>query len=245
MRLFGFLAALLLISGVATPAAAQKRATATAKAKPPVKAPAKRWVDVVVRTPEGGYRQGNPNARVKLVEYGARTCPTCAAFAEEGVGPLRAKYIATGKVSYEFRDLLVHGAPDAAAALINQCVPLNRFFPVLDAMFAGQPAVVARLHALERDHARHHQLESLPPAESVAGFADALGYVDFIKQHGVTEAKARACLADRAMLAGVGRTDSKGAALGVRGTPSFMINGSLVTPYTWDGLEPLLIAALG
>ncbi|RYE04219.1 MAG: protein-disulfide isomerase [Sphingomonadales bacterium] len=241
MRLLGFLAAFLLISGVATPATAQKRATAAAKAKPP----AKRWVDVVVRTPEGGYRQGNPNARVKLVEYGARTCPTCAAFAEEGVGPLRAKYVATGKVSYEFRDLLVHGAPDAAAALINQCVPIHRFFPVLDALFAGQAPVVARLHALEQDHARHHQLESLPPADAVAGFADALGYVDFIKQHGVTEAKARACLADPALLAGVGKTDSEGAALGVRGTPSFMINGSLVKPYTWEALEPLLIAALG
>src|SRR3954470_19942795 len=30
------------------------------------------WVDVVSKTPEGGYVMGNPNAPVKLIEYGSR-----------------------------------------------------------------------------------------------------------------------------------------------------------------------------
>jgi len=234
MRLFGLLAVLLLVTGVATPAEAQKRTAA-----------GHRWVETVVRTPEGGYRQGNPNAKVKLVEYGARTCPTCAAFAAEGVGPLREKYIKTGKVSYEFRDFMVHGAPDAAAALINQCVPVSRFFPVLDAFFAGQRPVVERLHALEEDPARMEQLESLPPLEAVAGFAEALGYVEFATQQGLTEVKARACLGDLALLQGIARVQDEGERLGVDGTPGFLINGKLVEPYTWATLEPLLIAAIG
>ena len=34
----------------------------------------KQWSEVVEKTDEG-YRMGNPNAPVKLVEYGARLCP--------------------------------------------------------------------------------------------------------------------------------------------------------------------------
>lgn len=245
MRFLAILAALSLTTGLAAPAAAQKRPVA-AKAKPAKPAP-RRWVDVVVRTPEGGYRQGNPNAKVKLVEYGARTCPTCAAFATEAMGPLRTKYIATGKVSYEFRDFLVHGAPDLAAALVNQCVPTQRFFVVLDRMFADQPAVVERLHAIEGgDPARHHRLEALPPIEGGAAFADALGYVDFIKLQGVSEAKARACLANPGLVEGIMAVHRDGVTrLKLRGTPSFLINGQGVAPYSWAELEPLLIAAIG
>ena len=47
-----------------------------------VEAPAgQQWFDVVATTPEGGWLVGNPNAPVKLVEYGSVTCPACAAFA--------------------------------------------------------------------------------------------------------------------------------------------------------------------
>jgi len=37
-----------------------------------VAAPAdKAWIDVVTKTEIGGYQMGNPNAKLKLVEYGA------------------------------------------------------------------------------------------------------------------------------------------------------------------------------
>ena len=110
-------------------------ATPVAKASPPA---GKQWVDVVAKTPEGGFRQGNPDAPIKLVEYGSRTCPTCGRFAAEGVEPLRAQFISTGQVSYEFRDFPLHGAPDFALALLNQCVGADAFFPMLDRMFANQ-----------------------------------------------------------------------------------------------------------
>ena len=67
------------------------------------------WLDTVAQT-EGGFRVGNPDAPVKLIEYGARSCPTCGAFAREGAEPLLNNYVASGKVSFEFRDFLVHGA---------------------------------------------------------------------------------------------------------------------------------------
>ena len=53
------------------------------------------WTETVVKTPEG-YLMGNPNAPIKLVEYGARSCPTCGAFAREAYRPLTEKYVASG-----------------------------------------------------------------------------------------------------------------------------------------------------
>ena len=49
----------------------------------PWRQPVSGRVTTVVRTPAGGYRQGNPDAPVKLIEYGSRTCPTCARFAAD------------------------------------------------------------------------------------------------------------------------------------------------------------------
>ncbi|RYY23603.1 MAG: protein-disulfide isomerase [Sphingomonadales bacterium] len=228
---------------MATPAAAQKRPVA--KAKTVAKPAPTRWVNVVVRTPEGGVRQGNPNAKVKLVEYGARTCPSCARFAEEAMPPLRAKYIASGKVSYEFRDFLIHGAPDMIAAVVNQCMANERFFPVLDAMFAAQTAASGRLKALEQDKARRDAILSLPENQIAGAYAEALGWLEFSKQQGLPDAKARVCLADEKLLIAINKTSQDGEKLGVHGTPSFLINDQLVEPHDWGALEPLLIAAIG
>ena len=44
-----------------------------------IAAPAgQQWVDAVAVTPEGGWLVGNPEAPIKLVEYGSLTCPACA-----------------------------------------------------------------------------------------------------------------------------------------------------------------------
>ena len=76
------------------------------------------WTQIVSKTADGGYVMGNPNAAIKLVEYGSRTCPTCGAFGQTGMKPLEEKYVKSGKVSYEFRDFLVH-APDLGVAALG------------------------------------------------------------------------------------------------------------------------------
>ena len=203
------------------------------------------WVDVVARTPEGGFVQGNPNAPIKLVEYGSRNCPVCGRFAAEGVEPLRQKYISTGKVSYEFRDFLVHGAPDFAAALLNQCVPTEAFFTVLDALFANQNGFLDRTQALVSGNPQLvQQLQSMPPAQAAAGFADAIGYVEFIKQQGVPEPKARACLADQKAAESITKVNAEAVNQNLPGTPTFLINGKVVpNAASWGALEPALQAA--
>lgn len=217
--------------------------TAVAAVAPPV---GKTWMEVVAKTPEGGYVQGNPNAPIKLVEYGSRNCPACGHFAVQGMEPLRQKYISTGKVSYEFRDFLIHGAPDLALALLNQCVPTESFFAVMDQIYANQPAFLERTQQLvEKNPQVAQQLQSMPAPQAAVGFADALGFVEFMKQRGVPEAKARACLADQKAIEAIAKVNGDAVNNGeVTGTPTFFINGKVV-PNTaaWEALEPALQSA--
>lgn len=235
MRLLVSIAAALLVVGGVSPALAQAKRVA-----------APRWTEVVVRTPEGGYRQGNPNAPIKLVEYGSRGCPTCARFAAEAMEPLRRDWIATGKLSYEFRDFLIHGAPDLSLALLNQCVPTNRFFGVLDLMFANQAGFDTPLHALiEKSPKQLEAWQKLPPEQAATRFAEALGMIGFMQQRGLPEAAARKCLANPALIKGIAEVNAGAERQGVQGTPSFFINGRRVRAYSWDALQPELRAAEG
>ena len=213
--------------------------TPVAAATPPA---GKQWVDVVTKTPEGGFRQGNPQAPIQLVEYGSRTCPTCGRFAMEGVEPLREKYISTGKVSYEFRDFPLHGAPDLALALLNQCVGVDAFFPVLDQMFANQAAFGEKLNALPEGF--QQQLQTMTPPQAAAAMADAMGAIEFAKQRGVPEAKARQCLADQATIKSIADVMADASNnRGVTGTPSFFINGKQIDAAMWSQVETALQAA--
>jgi protein-disulfide isomerase len=232
-RLF-LLAALLLLPTGPSAIAGQTRT-----------APAADWVATVALTPEGGFRQGNPNAPIKLVEYGSRTCPICGRFAAEGVAELRSKYIATGKVSYEYRDFLIHGAPDFALALLNQCVPMPRFFAALDSIYANQSTFAARLDQLEKTRSSEVTAwQKLPPPQMATRFAEALGFIPFMKAHGVTEARARQCLADPALIKRIAQTNASAVNdQDIDGTPTFIVNGRKMRAYDWLRLQPELWAA--
>lgn len=237
------LALTLLIAGaplVVVAAAATKPVPARHAA---ARAPAKvNWVDVVAATPEGGMRMGNPNAKVKLVEYGSRTCPHCALFDKEGLPALKAGPIAAGKLSYEFRDFPVHGALDLGPILLGHCVSPAQFFPLLDAMFANQPALTAKTEAAA---AKVQAMSNPTPNQMATSFATDLGYVDFVKRRGMAPARAQACLAARA---GIDRivavTKAAEKQYAVTGTPTFVINGTKAdNVYDWAALQPLLAAA--
>ena len=211
-----------------------------------VTAPAgKAWVDTITKTKDGGYLQGNPNAPIKLVEYGSRNCPYCGLFGRTAPEPLRKNYISTGKVSWEFRDFLIHGAPDLAAALLNQCVPDESFFSMLDQYFENQEQFLSRTEQLVKTNPQLvQQLQGQAAPQAAVGFAEALGMIDFMKQRGVPEAKARECLADQKKIDAIAKVNADAATVyGVSGTPSFFINGKKVEAGSWEQLEPLLKAA--
>lgn len=224
---------------------------ASAQAAPVKKAPARpaaaahgAWLQTIVATPEGGVRIGNPAAKVKLIEFGSRTCPHCAHFAAEGVPALKAGYIATGQVSYEFRDFPVHGALDLGPILLGRCVPTRAFFPVLDAMMANQQSLVGRSEQVPE--AKGKELQASAPNVVAAYLAKFYGYTDLVVKQGLPLAKANACLADRKSLdALVARTDAANKAYAIASTPTFVVNGvAQANVFDWAALEPVLRAAV-
>ncbi|WP_174280599.1 DsbA family protein [Sphingomonas bacterium] len=210
-------------------------------ARPPA---GQKWTDVVSQTAEGGYRMGNPDAPLKLVEYGSRTCPTCGAFGQSGMRPLEDRYVTGGKVSYEFRDFMVH-APDLGVAVLGQCAGAAPFFPLLEQMYLGQPAFLDKLEAASKDQAFVTRVQALSPVQATTMWVDRLGYVDFMKQHGMTEVQARACLADPKRIDAVTALTKRGSDdQEISGTPTFILNGQkLDNQVVWPQIEQALKAA--
>jgi protein-disulfide isomerase len=238
MRMFLVIAALIAAPGVAAPA---KRAPT----RPPAAAhrAAPNWVQTVVATAEGGMRMGNPNAPVKVVEYGSRLCPYCAKFDADGFPVLLKSYIPSGKVSYEFRDYPIHGAIDLGPILLGKCVPAGRFFPLLDLMMSNQKTLIGRdAQVPEADRTR---LAKASPNEVATFLATFYGYTDLLAAHGFPAARAKACLADRKALEAIAkRTDDAQRLYGINSTPTFIVNGAVANGVSdWATLEPALQAA--
>ena len=229
-----FLAASALVAAGALPfAAAPVPALAQAKAKD--------WTRTVAATPEGGFRIGNPAAKVKLVEYGSLTCPHCAQFSASAKAPLMA-LVKSGKVSFEFRNYVLNGI-DVTATLVARCGGAKSFFPLVEKLYATQPQWVGKISGLPQ--AQKEQLKALPEGERLARLAEIGGITQLAAGAGVTPAAARQCLADKAALNRLGQMEEAAEALGVHGTPTFFINGAMVHAHEWPELEPLIRQAGG
>jgi protein-disulfide isomerase len=113
-------------------------AAQSAQALPTVAAPAgKAWSDVVSKTTEGGYVMGNPDAPIKLIEFGSLTCPHCAEFEEKGFPKLRDTYVNSGRVSLEFRNF-VRDPFDTTMAMLTHCGTPDSFFALTQQVYANQ-----------------------------------------------------------------------------------------------------------
>ncbi len=118
-----------------------------------VSAPAgAKWTETTAVTPDGGMLMGNPNAPVKLIEYGALTCSHCAEFSEQSSVELKAM-IDKGSVSYEFRTFLLNGL-DIPAALLARCSGAGPFFPLSEQLFAAQRDWLGKAQALTAEDQR-------------------------------------------------------------------------------------------
>ena len=206
-------------------------------------APAARdWSRVVAMTPEGGFRMGNPAARVKLVEYGSLTCPHCAAFAREGEAALVQTYVKTGKVSYEYRNYVLNGI-DVAATLLARCSGPSGFFPMSQTLYATQKDWVDRISGLGQ--AEKDRIKAMPEGQRLVRIAQAGGLTQVAARYGVAPARANQCLSDAAAVERLGKMVQAADALGVTGTPTFFVNGVMADTNVWTGLEPLIRNAGG
>ncbi len=241
----------VMLAGVAfavapTPALAVPAPTsakpAAAKGAPVAGKSAADWVHTMTATPQGGFRLGNPDAPVKLLEYGSLTCPHCGNFYRTGMAALQSKYIATGRVSYEYRSYVLNG-PDMAAAVLARCDGPAAFFARADALYSQQDRWTEPFTVLTPDDTAKYA--NLPPEAQLAGLAHAGGLDAFMAANGMTRTRVAQCLADKTLTDRLSTIRDNASSIGISGTPMFLINGRLIAgAITWEVLEPALAAAL-
>jgi protein-disulfide isomerase len=211
---------------------------ATAAPIAPIAAPAGRsWAETVAITPEGGYRMGNPEAPIKLIEFASLTCSHCAEFAAKGFPALRDKYVASGRVSLEMRNF-VRDPIDITAAMLTRCGAPESYFPLTEQVFANQPAI---FEAAQAAGPRLEAAAGLPENERFVALARALGLVEFFASRGISADQSAACLAKGQTATELARTaGEQGKTFDVTGTPTFLVNGAKVQVASWAELEPIL-----
>ncbi|MBO9576885.1 MAG: thioredoxin domain-containing protein [Sphingobium sp.] len=233
----------LLLAVVALAGCNKSDSAATPKADGPVKAVAApagtTWAEKIVVTDEG-VRMGNPDAPIKVIEYGSYTCPHCRDFQAEGHEVIERDYVNSGKISFEYRNM-IRDPWDLTAAVIAHCAPPEAFFAFTTALFANQNAMVQQIQS--HSQAELEAIGQLPPDQRFPRMAEIAGLVDFAKQRGVSEEKLRTCLADKAMIEKL----TKGTQAVTEkypqfpGTPSFILNGTLLDQTaSWPALQARL-----
>jgi len=185
---------------------------------------------------------GNPAARVKLVEYGSLACPHCRHFEETGYKPLVQSYVRTGKVSYEFRNLLING-PDISISLLTRCAGPAKFFPMSEQVYATQEQWEKKIE--DMSDADKAALDKMTDQQRVMRFSELGGMAQIAARFGVTPARARQCLLDPKALAQLIDMTKTANDHGVGHTPTFFINGKVTDAATWEELEPEIKKALG
>jgi protein-disulfide isomerase len=210
-----------------------------AEAVAPVAAPAgQEWFDVVAITPEGGWLAGNPEAPIRLVEYGSLTCPACASFSMSGMQKLREEYVNSGRVSYELRSVPLHGAIDLILTRLLECAPKEAAHPLAEQIWANLQAVTGPVYA---NQAAIEQAMSLPENQRFVAFADRGGLLDFFAARGVSRDQATQCLSNApAITALAERLQAQSDKDQVTGTPTFFLNGNRVDEINWEPIEAAL-----
>ena len=174
-------------------------------------------------TPEiKDFSLGNPEAKVKLLEYASFTCGHCGNFHENVFKDLKRDYIDTGKVHFTLREVYFNRY-DLWAAMMARCGGDMKYFAVTDILFSTQ--------------------------SEWAGTDDPLVAVNNIKtiglSVGMTAEQLDACMGDAAAAdAMVKRFEANMQADGVRGTPTLFINGVMHQNMAYEDLKVLIDTAL-
>lgn len=235
--------AVLLIAGCgkggdATGNSAEATAAATAPAG------GEDWTGTITETQDGGFMVGNPQAKVKLIEYGSMTCPHCADFATDGTPVLLERYVKDGRVSFEFRNFVRDGM-DVTASLLARCGGPGPFFKLTEQMFADQRNWMEK--AINLSKADQDRMKALPVADQLPALAGITGLDKFVRMRGITDARVKQCLNDEPTVNLLQKINQTAVdTYHITGTPGFVINGQLAEGvYNWETLEPRLQQALG
>ena len=196
------------------------------------------WADVTTVTELQGHMIGNPDAPIKLLEYGSLTCGTCANFTQTGFEQLRSEYINSGRVSFELRPLVLNPL-DLVMVSLARCSADEAVVPLSEQVWMNFQDVMG---GAQQAGEAFEQAIGLPEEQRYVAAAEATGVLDFFAARGLSRDQARACLQDVDKVKAIAERSAKqGEEFKVTGTPTFFVNGNkLADVYSWEGLEPVL-----
>ena len=199
----------------------------------------KKWSQVGSKTPSLGYIMGNPNAPVKIVEYGSLTCIHCRHFEEAAFPKLVDTYVDSGRVSFEFRNYTLN-VVDVPTGILTRCKGPASYFKLSNAVFANQDKIISGVQNTRKEVVQG-ALDN-EDSKKFVQFAKVTGITAFFTQHGLSQEEATACLANPAKLRELLALNQFATdRLKVDSTPTFFVNGSRIVAGTWPQVEAKLI----
>ena len=158
---------------------------------------------LLAAVPSHGERSlGRPDAPVVLIEYASATCPHCAEFHVDVLPEIKKNYIDTGKAKLIFREFPLDQRA-LAVFMLTRCVPEERYFPTVDLVFRRQKLW----------NGENAKVELLK----------------IMKMAGRSEAEFDVCLKREELAKAIFETGKTAREeFGVKGTPTFFVNGKFV-----------------
>ncbi len=165
------------------------------------KAPDDTWQKLVRREPGDPMARGDVDAPVVMIAYSEFQCPFCGKFARDTEPTLVEKYVDEGTLRIEWRDFPYLGPESKVAARAGRAAAAqDKFWEFHEAMYADQ----------------------LPPN---SGDLDEDYTVKVAEQAGLDAERFRKDFAAPEATSLVEQDFAEGQAIGVTGTPAFIING--------------------
>ncbi|MGE4063290.1 MAG: DsbA family protein [Rhodospirillaceae bacterium] len=208
-RQIALMFAAVAISGFGVAAIAADPAPSSPAAKPAAGQPVYRE-----------FIQGNPKAKVTVIEYASLTCGHCKAFQDTTYPELKKNYIDTGKIRFVYRDYPLDGLA-AAGALLARCAPGDKGKVMIDLMFKNQTEWV----------------RSPAPIEPLRGYAQLAG---------MSAADVDACLKNEPIMNKIREVmDTAANTYKVQSTPTFFVNEEKVEgAVAYDQLSKVIDEAI-
>ncbi len=157
--------------------------------------------------------KGQDNAPVTMIEFSDYECPFCERFYVQTLPQIQKDYIDTGKVKFVYRDypLSFHLNATKAAEAAECAGEQKKYWEYHDVLFQHQ-------NALDNKSLKQYAIDL-----------------------GLNTAAFNQCLDSGAMLGEVQKDFKEGSRLGIRGTPTFFINGTrVVGAQPYDSLKQII-----